>query len=158
MIHTYEFTPMSAYVKTYVIHNIWQLCPCAQSCLILCDIMDCSPPGSSVHGIFQARILEWVAISSSRGSSPPRNRTCLSCINRQILYLGATWEIHDPVLWSKNVSIVVLCTIFRGLIILFWDTLNIHYFLAGACRTKEFKILPLFRWFFSLTENFKMQC
>ena len=44
-----------------------------QSCLILCNPMDCSLPGSSVHGISQARILEWVAISSSRGSSPPRD-------------------------------------------------------------------------------------
>ena len=41
--------------------------------------MDCSPPGSSVHGISQARTLEWVAMSSSGGSSPPRNRTCVSC-------------------------------------------------------------------------------
>ena len=40
-----------------------------QSCPTLCDLVDCSPPGSSVHGILQARILEWVAISSSRGSS-----------------------------------------------------------------------------------------
>ena len=40
-----------------------------QSCLVLCDPMDCSPPGSSVYGILQARVLEWVAISSSRGSS-----------------------------------------------------------------------------------------
>ena len=48
--------------------------------------MDCSPPGSSVHGIFQARILEWVAISSSRGSSPPRDRTHVSFIGRRILY------------------------------------------------------------------------
>ena len=45
----------------------------AQSCLTLCDPMDCSPPGSSVHGILQARILEWVAISFSRGSSQPRD-------------------------------------------------------------------------------------
>ena len=44
-----------------------------QSCLTLCDPMDCSPAGSSVHGILQARILEWVAISFSRGSSRPRN-------------------------------------------------------------------------------------
>ena len=43
----------------------------AQSCPTLCDPMDCSPPGSSVRGILQARILEWVAISSSRGSSQP---------------------------------------------------------------------------------------
>ena len=41
----------------------------AQLCLTLCDTMDCSPPGSSVHGILQARILEWVAMPSSRGSS-----------------------------------------------------------------------------------------
>ena len=44
----------------------------AQSCLILCDPMDCSPPGSSVHGILHARTLEWVAIPFSRGSSQPR--------------------------------------------------------------------------------------
>ena len=50
----------------------------AQSCLTLCDPMDCSPPGSSLHGILQARILEWVAISSSRGSSRPRDRTWVS--------------------------------------------------------------------------------
>ena len=42
----------------------------AQSCPTLCDPMDCSPPASSVHGIFQARVLEWVAVSSSRGSFP----------------------------------------------------------------------------------------
>ena len=52
----------------------------AQSCLTLCDPMDCSLPGSSVHRIFQARILEWVAISSSRRSSPPRDYTQVSCI------------------------------------------------------------------------------
>ena len=52
----------------------------------LCDSMDCSPPGSSVHGIFQARILEWVAISFSRGFSWARHRTPVSCIGRQILY------------------------------------------------------------------------
>ena len=56
------------------------LCVCAQSCPTLCDPMDCHPSGSSVHGIFQARVLEWVAISSSRGSSQPRNQTCMSCI------------------------------------------------------------------------------
>ena len=61
-----------------------------QSCLTLCNPMDCSPPGSSVHGILQARILEWVAMPSSRGSSQPRNRTLvsyISCIGRQVLHL-----------------------------------------------------------------------
>ena len=47
----------------------------AQLCPTLCDPMDCSPPGSSVRGIFQARVLEWVAISFSRGSSRPRDLT-----------------------------------------------------------------------------------
>ena len=58
----------------------------AQSCQTLCSPMDCSLPGFSVHGIFQARLLEWVAISFSRGSSWPRNRTLVSWHCRQTLY------------------------------------------------------------------------
>ena len=54
--------------------------------LTLFNPMDCSLPGSSVHGISQARILEWVAISSSRGSSQPKDQTHVSCFGRQILY------------------------------------------------------------------------
>ena len=53
-----------------------------QSCLTLCAIMDCSPPGSSVLGIVQARILEWVAISFSRGSSLSRDCTQVSYVSR----------------------------------------------------------------------------
>ena len=64
----------------------------AQSCLTLCDPVDCSPPGSSIHGILQARILEWVAISFSRGSSRPRDRTQVSCITRRCFNLSATRE------------------------------------------------------------------
>ena len=66
-------------------------------CLILCDRMDCSPSGSSVHGILQAKILEWVAISSSRGSSQPGDQTqvYVSCIGRQILYHWAAKEAHN---------------------------------------------------------------
>ena len=56
--------------------------------------MDCSLPGSSVHGISQARILEWVAISLSRGSSPTRDRTSVFCIGRRIIYHWVTWEAH----------------------------------------------------------------
>ena len=64
------------------------LCCCSVTKLFptLCNSMDCSPPGSSVHGISQARILKWVAISFFMGSSQPRKRTCISCIGRQILY------------------------------------------------------------------------
>ena len=67
----------------------------AQSCPTLCDPRDYSLPGSSVHGIFQAMILEWVAICYSRGSSWPRDwapDSCLSCIGRPILYHCITWE------------------------------------------------------------------
>ena len=63
------------------------------------DPVDCSPPGSSVHGILQARILEWAAISSSRGSFWPRNQihvSCISCIGSQVLlplyHLGSPTE------------------------------------------------------------------
>ena len=54
--------------------------------------LDYGPPGSSVHGIFPARILVWVAISCSRGSSQPRDQTCVSCIGRWSLYHWATRE------------------------------------------------------------------
>ena len=59
-----------------------------QSCLTLCDSTDCSPPGFSVHGILQARMLEWVPLPSSRGSSRPRIEPVshVSCIGRRVLY------------------------------------------------------------------------
>ena len=66
------------------------LCVCVVSHSVVTesdyDSMDCSPAGSSVHEIAWAGILEWVAISSSRGSSRPRDRTRISCIGRLILY------------------------------------------------------------------------
>ena len=58
------------------------VCSVAQSCLKLCDPVDCSPPGSSVHVISQAEIQEWIAISFSRGSSRPRDQTLVSGISR----------------------------------------------------------------------------
>ena len=65
----------------------------AQSCPTLCDPMDYSPPGSSVHGIFQARVLERVAISFSRGSSQHRDRTWVSCIAGRRFIAWATREV-----------------------------------------------------------------
>ena len=65
----------------------------AQLCPTLCDPVDCSPPGSSVRGILQARILEWVAISFSRGSSPPRDQTQLSCTAGRFFIIWATREV-----------------------------------------------------------------
>ena len=75
------------------------VCLVPQSSPTLYDSMDCSPLGSSVHGIFQARILEWVAISFSRASSWCRDQThisCISCIGRQILYHWTTWGERCP--------------------------------------------------------------
>ena len=85
--------------------------PCAkllQSCTTLCDAMDCSPPGSSVHGILQARILESVATSFSRRSSQPRGRTCISyvsCIGRRVLY-------HQRHLGSPMCTLLLLLSCF----------------------------------------------
>ena len=75
-------------LKTPLLENWihWLLCLVALSCHTLCNNMDCSPPGSSVHGILQARILEWVAMPSFRGSSQPRDRTQVSCIADTLLY------------------------------------------------------------------------
>ena len=70
-------------------------CVRAQSRPTLCNPMDCSPPGFSVLGVSQARIVEWGALAFSRRSSQPRDRTgilCVSCVGRQILYPWATWK------------------------------------------------------------------
>ena len=77
------------------------VCSVTWSCLTLCNSMDCRPPGSSVHGILQARMPEWVAISFYRGTSQPRDWTLVSDISstgRQVLYhyrhresIGTAW-------------------------------------------------------------------
>ena len=64
-----------------------------QSCSTLCDSTDCSLPGSSAHGIFQARVLEWLAISFSRGSSRPRDWTQISCIVGRRFPIWVTREV-----------------------------------------------------------------
>ena len=73
---------------------------CVLSYVQLCDLMDGSLPGSSAHGILKARILEWVAMFSSRGSSWPRDWTqvfCISCTDRQILY---QWHHLESPYWN----------------------------------------------------------
>ena len=69
-------------IVVYSLSHVW----------FFCDPMDFSLPGSSVHRIFQARVLEWVVISYSKGSSWPMNWTHISCIGQWILYHWATWE------------------------------------------------------------------
>ena len=72
-----------------------------QSCPTLWDSMDCSPSGSSVHGILQARILEWVAMPSSRESSQARDRNCVSYVSRfgRCFTTSAAWEA--PLIWYE---------------------------------------------------------
>ena len=103
-------------------HNIF-ICTCMLShfsCVRLCDPVDQSPPGSSVHGISQARILGWVAISSSRGSFPPRNQTCISYVSfigQQVLYYQC--DLGNPYVYvCKNIvkyifKICVLCVYYN---------------------------------------------
>ena len=75
----------------------------AKSCPTSCDLMDCSPPGSSVHGISQARMLEWVAISFSRGSSQPRDWTWVSHIAGDPLLLQVDSLPTEPP-WKPWIS------------------------------------------------------
>ena len=75
LIHIISFLLLSLLWLLMVHAQPLHLCPS------LCDPMDCSLPGSSVHGIFQTRILEWVAVPTSRGSSQPRDQTCTFCVS-----------------------------------------------------------------------------
>ena len=117
------------------------VCVCvlvAQLCPTLCDPMDCSPPGSSVHGILQARILEWVAISFSRGSSWLRDWTQVSCIAGRFFTI---WAVGKSLIigyckdtnnllpyYNNNSSYCMLSTaMYRFYIISFnplWNSMN----------------------------------
>ena len=87
-----QFIQDSLLTKQFIRKGRMCVCSVVQECPPLCDPMDYSLPGSSVHGIFQARILEWVAISSFSGSSWPWDRTHVSCTGRWILYHWVIWE------------------------------------------------------------------
>ena len=83
--------------------DIWCVSTCMPICfgryLTLCNPMGCSPPGSSVCGILQAWVLEWVVMPSSRGSSGPRDQTqvsYVSCIGRRVLSTSTTWGSLQP--------------------------------------------------------------
>ena len=117
--------------------------PVAQSCLTLYNPMDYSPPGSSIHGILQARILEWVAISSSRGSSQPRDRTQVSCIaggfftswgaaiailrwwGSKMLYLGHRGRGCVSSRW-RGISITIYPSIFAESLVFYCCRPNYH--------------------------------
>ena len=93
-----------------ILHKETQCMP-AQSCLILCNPTDCSPPDSSIHKILQARTLVWVAISYSRGSSWLRDWTCISCIAGRFFTteppgrsIPKTKTNTSSIAWSQNTN------------------------------------------------------
>ena len=112
-LHTFSF---STKIRYQILHlgllffeGKWVLV--SQSWLTLCDPIDCCPPDSSVHGILQARILEWVAIPLSRESSRPRGWTWVSCIARRFFTIWVTKEA--PLILSQHsVSLSLECSIF----------------------------------------------
>ena len=92
-------------ILRYFSRNLGFLCLVvlvAQSCLTLCNLMDYSPPGSFVHEIFQARILECVAISFSRGSSLPRDQTWLSIIAGKLFTI---WVTREAYMFKKSICL-----------------------------------------------------
>ena len=101
MVTFEEFPSMSDCSELQLFHEIWfeWRVSMFQKEGILCDPMDYSLPGSSAHGIFPARILEWIAISSSRGSSWPRGWIRISCLGRWILY---HWAIGAQCISSQK--------------------------------------------------------
>ena len=118
----------------------------AQSCTTLSDPMGCSLPGSSIHGIFQARVLEWVAISFSRGSSRPRDRTWVSRIVGRRFTIRATWEAQvflGDILRSLGAECCCDCT---GGGFDCWaekSGATGHPWLAPDLKGKDFKLSPL---------------
>ena len=98
-----------------------------QSYLTLCDPMDCSSPGSSVHGIFQSRILERVAIPFSRGSSHPRNQTQASCLAGRFFTIWATRGAHV----SLCCSIYIPMHQWHSILI----TIFFFFICSGFCHT-----------------------
>ena len=76
--------------SNFLINSILVIVLVAQSCPTLCNPTDCSPPGFSAHGILQARILEWIAIPFSRGTSQPRDWALVSCLTGKFFTIWAT--------------------------------------------------------------------
>ena len=102
-----DFFPHLMHLGDYVIVCVC-VCSVAQLCPTPWDSMGCSPPGSSVHGTFQARRLEWVAISSSRGSPWPRDWTHVSCTSHTGRWILCHWAINEApgkqLYFSKNLQ------------------------------------------------------
>ena len=104
----------------------------AQSCPSVCDPMDCSLPGSSVHGILQARMLEWVAIPFYRESSQPRDRTQVSRIAARFFIIWAILQFNG----EKKIEVSSACQHWPSTVI--WKILFLTVITEGACRESAF--------------------
>ena len=109
------------------------VCSVAQPCSILCSPMDCSSPGSSVHGIFQARVLEWIAIPFSRVSSWPRDRIQVSHIAGRFF---TVWPPKKPKLHIYLTLVIYSCKFFRVFI---WTSWTQKPILDGTNMMKKIK-------------------
>ena len=120
-------------VDMYVLK--YNTCVHTQLCLTLCDPVDCSLPCTSIHGIFQAKILEWIAISFSRRSSQPRDQTCVFSISA----LASGFFTTDP---PGSVK---------------YNTLSLNYVEPMLCSLyiiqKRFPNLTIFLFFLSFFKN-----
>ena len=122
------------------------LCICVHaqsfSCVTLCNLIDCSPLDSAVHGLLQAKIVEWVAISSSRGSSWPRDQTHVSWTGRQILYHWATWESSRYAYKYGRILLMICISHFSCSVVSICDPMNhstpglpVHHHLPESTQT-----------------------
>ena len=103
------------------------LCVRAQSCPTLCNPMDCCPPGSSIHGVLQARMLKWVVMQSSRGASRPKDWTRISlvcCTCRRVLCHCTTWEAPQSYRRPPSFGCPPFPTAFSVFIVLFLEQIH----------------------------------
>ena len=130
-------------ISPFYFHWLYCIAQLLRHVPTLCNPMDCSPPGSSSHGIFQARTLQWGAISYSRESSWLRDQTwvsCISCISRRVFTAGLpgmSYLSYFPVLFSLSTGFIVkhqschqlsfIISIFRVFSFTVWEIyLNVH--------------------------------
>ena len=115
-----------------------------QTCPTLCDPVEYSPPGFFVHEILQARILEWVAIPSSRDSSRPKDQTHVSCITGRFFSHWATWEAHHYdgrfSVFEFLLFLLYMCChhirhIYMNILLLRWNFF--YHFLEWCYHSKE---------------------
>ena len=115
------------------------VCVC-ELCLTLCDFMHCSPPGSSVSGILQARILNWVAMPSSRRSSPARDETHVSCGSSIAGRFPNTQSLGKPIMPCMYFK----CSLSQVNLILPSRLNNIHCYTRTIHQSPEVSQIPIF--------------